>query len=87
MAAGGALSRVAGASLLSQGAEARVWELPSFLGRHAVAKQRFAKRYRLPALDAKLTARRLANEARSLAKARKVRARVCGVALTCACAL
>lgn len=48
-------------SLHSQGAEARVWE-GTFLGRPAIAKQRFKKMYRHPALDARLTPARLKAE-------------------------
>lgn len=36
----------------------RVWE-GTFLGRPAIVKQRFSKKYRHPALDAKLTVARL----------------------------
>ncbi|GAQ79649.1 Protein kinase superfamily protein [Klebsormidium nitens] len=57
--------------LLNQGAEARVF-VSTYLGRPAVIKQRFSKKYRHPTLDAKLTSRRLTGEARSLAKARKL---------------
>ena len=47
-----------------------MWSLPAYLGRRAIAKQRFVKRYRLPALDTKLTQRRLVGEARGLCKVR-----------------
>lgn len=57
--------------LIAQGAEARVWEC-NFLGRPAVVKQRFCKKYRHPELDAKLTPARLKQEVRSMAKARKL---------------
>jgi len=57
--------------LLSQGAEARLWSI-HFLGRPAVLKERFKKRYRNEALDKKLTAARLKQEARGILKARKL---------------
>ncbi len=44
----------------------------TFLGRDAVVKQRFKKGYRHPALDAKLTAARLRQEVRSMARARRL---------------
>lgn len=56
--------------LVSQGAEARVWET-TFCGRSCIVKQRFSKKYRHPALDKKLTATRLKQEARSVLRARK----------------
>ncbi|CAG8753732.1 16866_t:CDS:2, partial [Acaulospora morrowiae] len=46
------------ASLIKQGAEARVYTAP-FLTRKAIVKERFRKTYRHPALDKKLTARRV----------------------------
>ncbi len=53
--------------LLAQGAEARVFELPAFLGgRPAIVKERFAKTYRLPVLDAKLTRQRTVQEVRCM---------------------
>ncbi|PSC76037.1 TP53-regulating kinase isoform B [Micractinium conductrix] len=58
-------------TLHSQGAEARVWE-GSFLGRSAIVKQRFSKKYRHPQLDAKLTVSRLKGEVRSMMRARKL---------------
>lgn len=59
-----------GGKLLSQGAEARVYE-GTYLGRAAVAKHRFAKAYRHAVLDARLTRERLLGEARALARARR----------------
>eukprot|EP00903_Cladosiphon_okamuranus_P019897 g18288.t1 len=56
--------------LLSQGAEARVFET-TFCGRPAVVKERFRKTYRLPALEEKLTSRRTLQEARCMLKVRK----------------
>ncbi|BBN10412.1 TP53 regulating kinase and related kinases [Marchantia polymorpha subsp. ruderalis] len=42
------------------------------MGRKAVVKERFSKKYRHPVLDAKLTSKRLLGEARLLAKARRL---------------
>ncbi|KAJ7569629.1 hypothetical protein O6H91_01G086700 [Diphasiastrum complanatum] len=58
-------------NLLKQGAEARVYK-SSFMGREAVVKERFAKKYRHASLDSKLTLKRLLGEARSMIKARKL---------------
>lgn len=59
--------------LLSQGAEARIWKIPSFLppDKAAVAKERFAKRYRHPVLDERLTRARCKAEAKALLRARR----------------
>ncbi|RKP06237.1 kinase-like domain-containing protein [Thamnocephalis sphaerospora] len=59
-----------GAELIYQGAEARVYCVP-FLGRKAVAKERFSKAYRHPVLDRKLTSRRVVQEARLLQRCRR----------------
>ena len=59
-----------GAQLISQGAEARVYTC-TFLGRPSVAKIRFTKDYRLPALDYKLTKQRNLQECRSLMRCQK----------------
>ncbi|KAJ3188081.1 hypothetical protein HK101_009223 [Irineochytrium annulatum] len=53
-----------------QGAEARVFVV-DFGDRKAIVKERFRKLYRLPALDEKLTSRRLLQEARCLHRCRK----------------
>ncbi|KAJ1911774.1 serine/threonine-protein kinase bud32 [Tieghemiomyces parasiticus] len=53
------------AQLIQQGAEAKVFAL-DFYGRPAIAKERFAKTYRHPTLDKKLTSRRVVQEARCL---------------------
>ena len=66
-----ALGVDAAARALSQGAEARVFAL-EFCGRDAICKQRFAKKYRLPALDERLTRARLVGEARAIVRARKL---------------
>mmetsp|Transcript_11599 Transcript_11599/g.42422 ORF Transcript_11599/g.42422 Transcript_11599/m.42422 type:complete len:240 (+) Transcript_11599:139-858(+) len=60
-----------GGKLVSQGAEARVFEV-RFLQRDALVKERFVKAYRHPALDEKLTTKRISSEARGLLKARKL---------------
>lgn len=49
-----------GLVLLAQGAEARVYVLPEFVGgRAAIVKERFVKSYRLAELDRKLTGKRV----------------------------
>ena len=48
-----------------------MWE-GQFLGRDVIVKERFAKQYRHPALDAKLTGQRLRQEARAMLRARKL---------------
>ncbi|XP_029908279.1 EKC/KEOPS complex subunit TP53RK [Myripristis murdjan] len=58
------------AELLKQGAEARLYRAV-FLGRPAVVKQRFPKRYRHPVLDERLTHRRTVQEVRSILRCRK----------------
>jgi TP53 regulating kinase and related kinases len=59
--------------LLSQGAEARVWKIPAFLppDRAAIAKERFAKTYRHPVLDERITKARCKAEAKALLRARR----------------
>ncbi|KAH7293747.1 hypothetical protein KP509_28G040500 [Ceratopteris richardii] len=57
--------------LIQQGAEARVYE-SVFMGRRAIIKERFSKKYRHPVLDSKLTQKRLLGEARNVAKARRL---------------
>lgn len=59
-----------GLRLVQQGAEAHVYR-GLFLGRAAVAKLRVPKRYRHPALEERLSRRRLAQEARSLLRCRR----------------
>ena len=61
---------LSGAELLKQGAEARVYRA-QFLGRPAIVKERFPKRYRHPEMDEKLTHRRTAQEVRSILRCRK----------------
>ncbi|XP_050773436.1 EKC/KEOPS complex subunit TP53RK [Gopherus flavomarginatus] len=59
-----------GLQLVQQGAEARLYR-GQFLGRAAVVKLRFPKRYRHPALEERLSRRRTAQEARSLLRCRR----------------
>ncbi|NXW45943.1 PRPK protein, partial [Nyctiprogne leucopyga] len=59
-----------GLQLVHQGAEARVYR-GLFLGRPTVAKLRIPKRYRHPALEERLSRRRMAQEARSLLRCRR----------------
>lgn len=60
---------------LARGAEGVVARV-SFLGRCAVRKTRFPKRYRHPTLDKRLTYRRVAGEARTLLRLRRAGVRV-----------
>jgi TP53 regulating kinase-like protein len=62
--------RVSGGIEIARGAEG-VISRASYLGRPAIRKERFSKRYRHPLLDKKLTSRRLAQEARVLLRLRK----------------
>jgi TP53 regulating kinase and related kinases len=61
-------------TLLSQGAEARVWKVPNYTAngaaapRAAICKERFPKSYRHPVLDERLTKQRCRMEARLLEK-------------------
>ena len=62
--------------LISQGAEARVWKVPKFIGtktgsKAAICKERFSKAYRHPKLDESLTKSRTKAEARSLYRCRR----------------
>ncbi|XP_043841392.1 EKC/KEOPS complex subunit TP53RK [Dromiciops gliroides] len=59
-----------GLELMKQGAEARVYR-GRFLGRAAVIKERFPKRYRHPTLDTRLSRRRTVQEARALLRCRR----------------
>ncbi|ORZ13079.1 tp53rk protein [Absidia repens] len=58
---------------IKQGAEARVFHLPTFLTMDdgCIAKERFKKTYRHPDLDRQLTARRVTQEARCLYRCNK----------------
>ena len=57
--------------IISQGAEARIWKIPanSSVSPHpSIAKERFSKSYRHPALDERLTKQRCRAEGRILTK-------------------
>lgn len=58
------------AELIQQGAEARLYRA-QFLGKPAIVKERFPKRYRHPALEEKLTHRRTVQEVRSILRCRR----------------
>ncbi|KAF9582708.1 TP53 regulating kinase [Lunasporangiospora selenospora] len=58
------------AQLIKQGAEAKVYLAP-FCQRQTIIKERFAKAYRHPTLDKKLTSRRVVQEARCLTRCQK----------------
>ncbi|XP_068495353.1 uncharacterized protein [Phaseolus vulgaris] len=58
-------------SSLTENILKRVFE-SSFVGRKSVVKERFSKKYRHPALDSKLTLKRLNAEARCMTKARRL---------------
>lgn len=57
--------------LLSEGAEAKVWR-SLYMTKKSVVKQRMQKAYRVPELDTKLNKTRLLQEARCIAKCKKV---------------
>eukprot|EP01133_Synstelium_polycarpum_P011961 gene11961-13941_t len=59
-----------GATLLSQGAEARTYSF-MYNGLDSIVKERFAKTYRLAVLDAKISGKRLLMEVRALNKCRR----------------
>ena len=61
-----------GFELFKQGAEARL-RVGMFLGgKKAILKERFAKKYRHPDLDAKLTKERFRGEVRSLVRCKTI---------------
>lgn len=67
-----------GWTLLSQGAEARVWKIPGATDDDvSIAKERFAKSYRHPTLDERLTSQRCRAEAKVLAKCLEKRKEKC----------
>lgn len=59
-------------TLIAQGAEARLYKCV-YLGREAVMKERFSKKYRHPELDRRLTKERIRNEFRAITKCKEVR--------------
>ena len=60
-----------GFTLVKQGAEAKL-HVGSFLGQKAIAKERFPKKYRHPALDHQLTKKRLKAELKLLIRCKKL---------------
>ncbi|XP_012283163.1 TP53-regulating kinase [Orussus abietinus] len=58
-----------GFELIAQGAEARLYK-GSYLGRQALLKERFVKKYRHPDLDKTLTKERIKAEARAIVRAK-----------------
>ncbi|TPX44954.1 hypothetical protein SeLEV6574_g04180 [Synchytrium endobioticum] len=56
------------ATLIKQGAEARVYKIPFPCSQYAIVKERFPKSYRHPILDAKITSKRVIQEARCLVR-------------------
>ena len=56
--------------LIKQGAEGKIYRT-SFFGKPTIVKERFVKSYRVPALDKKLTQRRMSQEVRSMARCRR----------------
>jgi TP53 regulating kinase-like protein len=60
-----------GFSLFKQGAEARL-HVGTFLGQRAIAKERFAKKYRHPTLDQQLTKKRLKAELKLIMRCKKI---------------
>ena len=62
-----------GWTLISQGAEARIWKIPNYFPNNmfAIGKERFRKSYRHPVLDTKLNKQRCHLEAKCMAKGRK----------------
>lgn len=55
--------------LIAQGAEARLYK-GIYLGKVSLVKERFAKKYRHPELDSRLTKDRIRAEARAIIRAR-----------------
>jgi hypothetical protein len=66
----GSVSLNKGWELVRQGAEAKVFK-GTFDGRPAIAKQRFSKGYRHPALNTMLSSQRLRSEIKRNLKCRK----------------
>lgn len=56
--------------LIKQGAEARIYR-GEHSGKPVIIKERFSKSYRVPALDHKLTSRRMNQEVRAIARCQK----------------
>lgn len=60
-----------GRELITQGAEGRVY-IADWLGQSVIIKERFAKKYRHPELDAHITKERIKAEARALTRCRSL---------------
>ncbi len=58
-------------ALFKQGAEARL-HVGTFLGRRAIAKERFSKKYRHPDLDQQLTKKRMKAELKLIVRCKKL---------------
>ncbi len=56
--------------LVKQGAEGKIYRT-TFFGKPTIVKERFVKSYRVPALDKKLTQKRMSQEVRSIARCRR----------------
>ena len=56
---------------MSQGAEGRLF-LSELFGQRCVIKERFSKKYRVPALDEKLTKQRILQEVKSIDRVRRM---------------
>jgi TP53 regulating kinase and related kinases len=56
---------------MSQGAEGRLY-LSELFGQPCVVKERFVKKYRVPALDTKLTKNRMMQEVKSMDRVRRM---------------
>lgn len=65
------VGEIAQGELLSEGAEGKVWK-NLYMTKASVVKERMRKTYRVPELDAKLNKTRLLQEARCIAKCKKV---------------
>ena len=58
-------------TLIAQGAEGRV-HLSELFGQQCIIKERFSKKYRVPALDEKLTKQRMLQEVKSMDRIRRM---------------
>lgn len=60
-------SKMEGFELIKQGAEAKIYR-GKYLGKSALVKERFVKKYRQPELDTKITIERIKAEARTISR-------------------
>eukprot|EP00039_Didymoeca_costata_P014946 m.247031 g.247031 ORF g.247031 m.247031 type:complete len:145 (+) comp16125_c1_seq1:25-459(+) len=58
-------------TLLKQGAEGRIYK-GKYIEKSCIVKERFSKRYRHPALDAKLNRQRMNQEVRAIKRCKKI---------------